>query len=294
MRKGLCLLLLACLLFASSFAEEGQRDAVLLHLSFDEGQGAVVRDLSGNLQEADIQYQYLAPAYVEPMDPEWRAAGVEGGSLLFDGCSTCIAYAPEEICVSGSAMSVSAWVAPRAFEWDDPNGEYSGNAHLTAIAGQYYKGANQGFLLGYQRFGRLCFEVGTGEDWFTLWADDERLARGEWNHVAAVFDGEAGRMTLYLNGEKASSTPVFPDSVIEPAVNERLLIGKNGYGEQIPAGNYQMFAGMMDELELFGAALGPDEIAALADRETAPIPYDQIALENILTGDPGRYGRRIP
>ena len=71
---------------------------------------------------------------------------------------------------------------------------------LTAIAGQYYKGANQGLLLGYQRFGRLCFEVGTDEDWFTLWTDDERLALNEWNHVAAVFDGEEGFMALYLNG----------------------------------------------------------------------------------------------
>lgn len=287
MTKRLLPLFLAFLLLAPSApAETAAEDRALLHISFDEGQGAEVRDLSGHLGDADVQYQFLAPAYTEPMEPEWRSAGVEGGALLFDGCSTHIAYSPEEICVSGSGLTISVWVAPRAFEWDDPNGEFSGNAHLTAIVGQYYKGANQGFLLGYQRFGRLCFEVGTDEDWFTLWADDERLVRNEWNHVAAVFDGEEGFMALYLNGEMASFTRVFPDSEIAPAVNERLLIGKNGYGEQIPAGNYQMFAGMMDELELFGAALGPDEIAALADRETAPIPYDQIALENILTGDP--------
>ena len=111
----------------------------------------------------------------------------------------------------------------------DPNAASGGTAHLTAIVGQYCKDANQGFLLGYQRFGRLCFEVGTEEDWFTLWADDERLQRGAWNHVAAVFDGEEGRMSLYLNGELASGTRVFPDSAIAPAVNERLLIGRNAY-----------------------------------------------------------------
>ncbi len=287
MKKQLLLILLVLGgLMAAALAEAGPDDTVLLHLGFDEGQGAVVRDLSGHLRDADIQYQYLAPAYIDPMDPEWRTVGVTGGSLLFDGCSTSIAYAPEEICVSGSALTVSVWVAPRAFEWDDPNGEFSGNAHLTAIAGQYYKGANQGFLLGYQRFGRLCFEVGTDEDWFTLWADDERLARNEWNHVAAVFDGEDGFMTLYLNGAEASRMRIFPDSAIAPAVNERLLIGKNAYGEQIPAGYYQMFAGLMDELQLFDAALSPEEIAALADRDAAPIPYEAIALENILTGDP--------
>ena len=287
MRKLLLFaLFIIILLLSAVYAETVPAGETLLYLSFDEGQGAVIQDRSGHLQEADIQYQFLTPAYTDPMDPQWRTTGVEGGSLLFDGCSTCIAYDPEEICVSGSALSISVWVAPRAFEWDDPNGEFSGNAHLTTIVGQYYKGANQGFLLGYQRFGRLCFEAGTDEDWFTLWADDERLSRNEWNHVAAVFDGEKGLMALYLNGELASRMPIFPDSEISPAVNERLLIGKNGYGEQIPAGNYQMFAGLMDELKLFNTVLTPEEIAALADRETAPIPDEAIALENILTGDP--------
>lgn len=287
MKKRLLLsLLVFALLIPSAFAETALEDSTLLYLSFDEGQGAVVRDGSGHLEDADIQYQFLTPAYIDPMEPEWRAVGISGGSLLFDGCSTCIAYAPEEICVSGSALTISVWVAPRAFEWDDPNGEFSGNAHLTAIAGQYYKGANQGFLLGYQRFGRLCFEVGTDEDWFTLWADDARLTRNAWNHVAAVFDGEAGCMRLYLNGELAAFTRVFPDSEISPAVNERLLIGKNGYGEQIAAGSYQMFAGLMDELKLFDTALSEEAIAALTSREPDAIPYEAIALENILTGDP--------
>ncbi|MBR6706753.1 MAG: GH32 C-terminal domain-containing protein [Clostridia bacterium] len=286
MLRKLFVIVLACMLLAlCAGAETAPGDAAVLHLSFNEGHGSVVHDESGRMMPADVQYQYLTPAYTDPMDPQWRQVGVEGGSLLFDGCSTFISYPQEEICVSGSALSISVWVAPRAFEWDDPNGEFSGNAHLTAIAGQYYKGANQGFLLGYQRFGRLCFEVGTGEDWFTLWADDERLARNEWNHVAAVFDGEGGRMSLYLNGELASSTPVFPDSEILPAVNERLLIGKNAYGEQIPAGNYQMFAGLMDELMLFDTVLTGEDVRALASRETAPIPYGEIALENILTGD---------
>ncbi len=286
MTRKLLIIALACTLLAScGRAETAPGNAPVLHLAFDEGQGTVVHDESGHMTPADVQYQYLTPAYTDPMEPQWRRTGVAGGSLLFDGCSTFISYPQEEICVSGSAVSVSVWVAPRAFEWDDPNGEFSGSAHLTAIAGQYYKGENQGFLLGYQRFGRLCFEVGTGEDWFTLWADDERLVRNEWNHVAAVFDGEEGRMFLYLNGELAASAPVFPDSEILPAVNERLLIGKNAYGEQIPAGNYQMFAGLMDELMLFDTALTGEDIRALANRETTPIPYEEIALENILTGD---------
>ena len=286
MKKQVLLIMLALILFLpAAVAETAQQDDVLLYLSFDEGQGDIVKDMSGHLDDARIQYQYLAPAYTESMDPQWRDIGVEGGSLLFDGASTCIAYNPDAICISGNQLTISAWVAPRAFEWDDPNAAPGGFAHLTTIVGQYYKPEYCGVLLGYQRFGRLCFEVGTGDDWFTLWTDDARLVRNEWNHVAAVFDGDAGDMALYLNGEKAAYLPIFPDSVIEPAVREMLLIGKNAYGEQIAAGNYQMFAGLMDELCLYGTALSDAEIAALADEDPAEIPYAEIGLENILTGD---------
>ncbi len=281
----LLILLVFALTLPCALGEAAQQDDLLLHLSFDEGRGASVQDASGHLANADVQYQYLAPAYTNSMDPQWREIGVEGGSLLFDGASTYVAYAPEDICVSGSALTVSVWVAPRAFEWDDPNAASSGIAHLTAILSQYYKPEYQGILLGYQRFGRLCFEVGTGEDWFTLWTEEARLKRNEWNHVAAVFDGDAGEMALYLNGERAAFCRIFPDSVINPAQRESLLIGKNNYGEQIAAGSYQMFSGLMDELCLYGTALTGEEIAALADKAPGEIPYAEIGLENILTGD---------
>ncbi len=283
MMKRLLPFLLA-LLFALPALGEARGD-VLLRLSFDEGAGGALHDESGHLGDAEIRYQYLAPAYTEPMDPQWRKSGVAGGALLFDGASTYAAYPPEEIRLEGSALTVSVWVAPRAFEWDDPNAAANGNAHLTAILSQYYKPEYQGLLLGYQRFGRLCFEVGTGDDWFTLWADEGRLERNEWNHVAAVFDGVKGEMCLYLNGERVGSTPVFPDSEIAPAVREALLVGKNSYGEQIAAGNYQMFSGLMDEMTVYGTALSGEEIASLAAVDPGEIPYEEIGLENLLTGD---------
>ena len=92
MKKQLIPLLIAlCLLPASAPAETVWDAPVLLRLSFDEGRGAAVRDESGHLQDAEVQYQYLNPVYTEKMDPQWRSLGVEGGSLLFDGSSTCVA-----------------------------------------------------------------------------------------------------------------------------------------------------------------------------------------------------------
>lgn len=255
---------------------------LLLHLAFDEKGGAVAADSAGNLQEAQVNYLFNHAAYMESREPEWRDTGVEGGSLLFDGCSTYVEYVPEDICVGGDAFAASVWVAPRAFEWDDPNAADNGTEHLTTIACQYDKKKKQGFILGYQRFGRLCFQVGTGDAWTTVWGDGEKLQKYAWNQVAAVFDGKKGEVSLYLNGEKIGSGQVAAGSEISPAERKKLTVGKNPDAEQIAAGSYNMFAGLMDELKLYGSVPGEEDFAA---RPAPEIAFEDIWLEDILGGD---------
>ena len=253
-----------------------------LHLSFDEASGTTAKDSAKKAEDAEVHYQYIHAAYMDDRDPQWRKCGIKEGSLLFDGSSTYLEYDPEEICIAGDSFSVSAWVAPRAFEWDDPNAVNAGTAHLTAIVSQYDKAKKQGFLLGYQRFGRLCFQVGTGDDWITLWGDGENLKKYEWNQVTAVFDGKNGQVSLYLNGKQIGSTWIAMDSAISPAEGKKLLVGKNSEAEQIAAGTYNMFAGLMDELKLYNVVLAEEDITA---QEAPEIAYEDIGLENILTGD---------
>ena len=112
MRKPLILLVILCLMILPSAVAEPVQEDMLLHLSFDEGSGSVIRDISGHLPDGNVQYQYLAPAWTEPMDPQWRRIGVEGGSLLFDGCSTCIAGPASDLCLAGSSLTVSAFNLP--------------------------------------------------------------------------------------------------------------------------------------------------------------------------------------
>ncbi len=257
-----------------------KEDSILLHLGFDEGSGTIVTDSMGGQKEAEVNYLFNNAVYMESREPQWRSAGVQGGSLLFDGCSTYINYTPENLCVKGDSFSVSVWVAPRAFEWDDPNAADVGDEHLTAIVGQYNKGQKQGFLLGYQRYGRLCFQAGTGDAWHRLWGGN--LNPYEWNQVTAVFDGKKGEMRLYLNGSLTASDEIDVGSAIVPAEKERLMVGKNAYAEQIAAGTYNMFAGLMDELKLYNRVLNEEEIPT----EQAPeIAFEDIWLENILTED---------
>ncbi len=255
---------------------------LILHLAFDEKGGTTAADSAGKAQDARVHYLYNNAAYMENKEPGWRESGIEGGSLLFDGCSTYIDYSADEICVGGDAVSVSVWVAPRAFEWDDPNAAENGTEHLTAIVSQYDKNKKQGMLLGYQRFGRLCFQAGTGEDWFTLWGDGANLEKYQWNLVTAVFDGAAGEMSLYLNGERIGPREVPAGASVSPADRKKLLVGKNNDAEQIAAGTYNMFCGLMDELKIYQGALDGEQIEA---GEIPEIAFEDIWMENILTQD---------
>ncbi|MDE6589643.1 MAG: GH32 C-terminal domain-containing protein, partial [Oscillospiraceae bacterium] len=279
------LLALACAGCGGGGGTNGNPEGFLLNLSFDEGSGNQVSDSAAQAQPAEIAYTFTNAVYSDSRDPEWRS-GVSGNSLLFDGNSNYISYAPEEILVQGSALSVSVWVAPRAFEWDDPNGEANGSEHLTAIVGQYDKDKKQGFILGYQRFGKLFFQAGTGEEWISVNSGDARLEKDAWNHVAASFDGKNGAVTLYLNGQAVGEKSVTAGASIAPAEREYLLVGKNAHGEAIAAGSYQMFSGLMDELKLYGEALPKETVITQASVENVPeLPYEDVALVNILGSD---------
>ena len=261
-------------------------EELLLYLNFDEGSGNQANDASGHLEAAEVNYNFTNAAYTENMDPQWRSSGIEGGSLLFDGNSTCITYANKDLAVSGSDFSISVWVAPRAFEWDDPNAQSTGEEQLTSIVAQYNKDKKQGFILGYERYGRLCFEIGAGDKWYTLWGDSDSgyLEKDAWNYVTAVFDGTNGEISLYLNGTQVAHDTLEAGSEITPTTKAKLYVGKNDQATAIAAGTYCMFSGLMDELKLYNIALTEEQAQVTLD--TVPeIAYDEIALENVLTED---------
>lgn len=288
MKKILCvlslLLLLAVLLTACS--GDKHKDDLLLHLSFDEGKGLTVKDASGHLPDVDMNYEFAHAAYMENQEPQWRQSGISGGSLLLDGASTYVTYNRNDITVEGKALTVQAWIAPRMFEWDDPKAVDNGNAQPTGIISQTNKANNQGFLLGYERFGRLTFQVGTGDDWLEIWTNGDNLQKYQWNLVTATFDAAAGEMALYLNGEMVASRSVEKDAQIAGAKRTTLVVGRAVEAERLTAGYLNVASGLIDELKLYGAALSSQEIADYYKGVTVPeIKFEEIWLQNILQND---------
>ncbi len=259
---------------------------LLLHLTFNEGKGLMITDASGNVPDTELDYGLAHAAFMEDQEPQWRKDGIKGGCLLFDGSTTYVTYNKNDIKVSGPQLTVSVWIAPRTFEWDDPNAADRGTDKLTGIVSQINKADNQGFILGYQRHGRLSFQVGTGDEWLSVWTNGDNLEKYAWNHVVATFDTEAGEMCLYLNGELVSSRSVPAGAEIAHARNRTLLIGRNGDGERLTAGFLNVASGYMDEVKLYSCALTSEEVAKAYEAVDVPeIEFEQIWLQNLLTTD---------
>lgn len=261
------------------------KNDLMLHLSFDEGNGVTVKDASGNLPDVEMNYEFTHAAYMDSQDPQWRENGISGGCLLLDGTSTYVTYNRNNIMVEGKALTVQAWIAPRTFEWDDPHAAENGTDSPTGIVSQSDKANNKGFILGYERFGRLTFQVGTGDDWLTVWSNGDNLKKYEWNLVTATFDADAGEMCLYLNDTLVASRSVPAGAEIAGA-KKTLVVGRNIEGERLTAGFLNVASGYIDEFKMYSTALTADEISNYYGSVTVPeIEFSEIWLQNILGDD---------
>lgn len=270
---------------AISKASDPHKKDLLLWLGFDEGKGTMVSDLSGHAADAEVHYGFTDAAFMDNQDPQWRDKGAVGGCLLFDGCTTYMEYPNNALKVSGDSLTVSAWIAPRAFDWDDPNGAANGTDTLTAIVDQADRAGKRGFILGYQRYGALSFQVGTGDSWLAIWSNGDNLDTYAWNYVTATFDGQAKEMALYLNGERVASRALPAGAEIVPS-SAPLMVGRNGSAARYDASLLNLVSGYLDEVKLYRRALTGEEIAGVY-QNAAPseIVFEELWLQNILTGD---------
>jgi sucrose-6-phosphate hydrolase SacC (GH32 family) len=263
---------------------------LMLYLSFDEGQGTQIIDKSDNLENTKLQYVFNDAKYQPSQDPQWRQTGIRGGSLLMDGYSNFIRYDYEEIEVKGASFTISVWVAPRQFEWSNPNAVSEDNEHLTAIVSQYNKTSNQGFILGYHKFGSWSFQVGLGDRWIEVWDNDMPLDKYEWNYLTATFDGINGKVTIYKNGEIAGETRCYENAVIAGANDIPLLVGKNNDPDSCATASYNMHSGLIDEVKLYSKVMSSSDInnqfkEGLENEKLKEITFEDIWLQDILTED---------
>ncbi|MFI5893501.1 GH32 C-terminal domain-containing protein [Actinoplanes sp. NPDC051513] len=247
---------------------------MVAHWSFDEPSGSVAHDSVAD-RDDPINYVFNNAVYKPSTAPQ-RRPGVASNALLFDGYSTWLSRSGLE--TPTQALTVEAWVAPRAFEWGD-------DRKLSAIVDQHDEAARQGFILGVGRHGTWSFQAGIAGTWQSLWADPAKpLRRDSWQHVVATFDAATSTMRLYLNGAPAGSLTTPAGGITRYPGN--LQIGRHNQGVVINGTfTVNMFAGLLDEVSLRRRALSAAEVAASYQAVPAPPSPDLAMRRSRYDGD---------
>jgi hypothetical protein len=233
---------------------------------FNETSGLTATDSSGNNNTANLQ---LFPGD----DSQW-VAGRVNGALNFnaDGTAQTVVTAPDSASLNFTntpAFTLAAWV--------------KGPASQISGAGIVAKGGGAGgeqYALDVQAGTYRVYVRNAGGT--SIGAQSTVGPNSRWQHVVAVFDGLAGVMQLYVNGQLvASNTP--PTSLF-PSTHEVSI----GSRQSATVGPYNFaFKGAIDDVRIYSRALSSTNVQELfaAAGPMAPIFYTQPQGATRFVGD---------
>ncbi len=304
-KKSVAVLTALCLCsacFVTACGEDSQTAKNLtVSYSFDENGGNTAREA---VSKADHKINYVFneenadKLFKAPSDP-LRKTGVKGNALYMDGFSTSITN--RSFNVPSSAVTFSAWVAPRVFE-NLPNygdsSDAAGNTRLTSVINKGNVEAGEGFLLGYGRLGLWGIQLAlhnteTDEDCVVAFYDPiNALPLYAWSHIAVSFDGKTGYIGLFYNGVP-SYEAIIPELAETRIISSEdpLYIGRFTNPVQEFGISRQLVGGLLDEVKIYSASLSPKEIGEVyADTDAngahPQLNWKDIALDSsVYEGD---------
>lgn len=93
---------------------------------------------------------------------------------------------------------------------------------------------------------------------------------GNWHHVVGVCDEVNGKVSLYVDGQVASTVPIAPGSGLLSSTNSMVI----GSRSQSPiSGNNMQFSGYLNDVALFNYALSVGQIAEQYSMAQTLTPY---------------------
>ena len=175
--------------------------------------------------------------------------GHKGHALQFTGeqDGTARVDDPKLLNRVGAPLSVCLWIKPEAWARNQ------GYAALLTKTSQSWIGKPFAFAIGDNA--NIGFVGENAGGW-----SEPVLKKGDWQHVAFTYAPNGDRI-LYINGQEANRAKAGSDL---PNNDEPLIFGnENGY--DYPGGYRSKYKGLMDEVNIYAAALTPEQIKA--DRE---------------------------
>ena len=219
---------------------------------------ALCLPMEGGAAAALTDYSGAGATVTANGDPSWSAtAGHDGhGACVFDGDDDLSAG---EAFPTGSSYTKAAWVRRAA-------GGAGGGYNI--ISGDENTGGHA--FWAPDTYGNKL-SAGHNGTWNSV-QDGTALALDTWYFVAVTWDDAIDKMILYKNGAIVDSAAVTPD-VSDATVS----IGSFGYS------NGHMWAGVIDDVRIYGRALSRQQIAAMYDSGAGD--HDTIVSEETSIGD---------
>lgn len=229
-----------------------QNDGVVAWWKFNEGTGNVAEDSASGRRDNILNHH------------QW-AKGVSEAGLKFDGFTTVIERAAEDVPQFDPQFSIEAWVAIQSYPWN-----------WVAII-DHEKDHQGGYYFGIDAKGRLGLQLSVLGTWESC-VSEARLPLMQWTHVVGTYDPLNG-ISLYIDGKLAGKLPVTGRA--DPARKTGLRIGRNFQdlpptalvrpSAAFPA--YYSLDGILDELKIYNRTVAPEEVARTYDESkpsTAP------------------------
>jgi len=299
MGERFCSLVFGMFLFVIASAIVGpcsaQDDTVggglIAHWKFEEGAGDVVKDSSGQGNDGTI-----VPANTP--EPKW-GAGDFAGSVSFSGGNDHFVRIPPSASLNSlkKQITVVAVIYPRTL-WPDSyfrrkwkkavklakkllgmaadSEEAQGPSPTGYIAivqrqwaetmhpDQYYLGYGpENNVLHYKW--HLGLMGGDEVSLYRLPQGQDKPPVGEWVDLAGTYNGETGKMSLYVDGELIGTQTHVGEIRLDPeSLNRPLTIGAELNGPSIddPSGE---FVGYVRDVRIYDRALSDQEVKTLAE-----------------------------
>jgi hypothetical protein len=199
----------------------------ILHFTFDETSGIIAKDSAGN-NDGTVT------------GGTWTAGGKIGGCLSLDGTGSVQVAMPKGLPAGSTSRTVAIWFQARR---DLSVSTEAGIVQWgSAVNGQMF-----GLITSLNAPDKLYF-FGYNVDTYGTTA----LTQNVWYHGAVTYDGT--NVVIYLNGKQEAS-------LVAP-LNTTLSTDGLTVGMRPPSAGW---TGLLDDLRIYDLALGPADIAALAN-----------------------------
>ena len=202
---------------------------------FDEGAGTTAGDSSGNNNNGTL---------ID--NPDW-VDGKIGKALEFNGSTNYVEINDSDSLDGFDEITIEAWVKPIL-------------GQRGAVVSRYLYDYNipineRVYELTVEPGGTIEFALSSDGSSATWLESNNTVQDNEWNHIAAVSDGNT--MRIYINGEQDPNTKAAPASLHSSSYNLQI-----GTWEYSPNQRDTYFNGVIDEVKIYNRALSAEEIKA--------------------------------